>query len=126
MSETSQGFQFDFPLYFIAHKGGRIPTFRDMLRRRWFFLFTTEEHAKLWLARCQEGSVVLTVNALAPVCEFVKKNRGAGFVFNPTPVGTAAGVLPLERALAQYTVTLAEDDNDAHMVGLELDIEPLN
>lgn len=125
MSEPQQGFQFEFPLYFVAHKGGRIPTFRDMLRRRWFFLFTTEDLAKLWLPRCEPGSVVLGVSQLAPVCEFVRKNGGAGFVFNPTPVGTCAGVMPLERALAQYTVTLAEDDNDALMVGMELDIEPL-
>lgn len=125
MSE-SKGFQFEFPLYFIAHQSGKIPTFRDMLRRRWFFLFTTEELAHLWLPRAEPGSVVLRVAQMAPVCEFVRKNIGAGFVFNPTPVGTCAGVMPLERALAQYTVTLAEDDNDAHMFGLELDIEPLS
>jgi hypothetical protein len=123
MSET-EGFRFEFPLYFIAHKGGKMPTFRDMVRRRWFFLFTSEELARLWLPRCEAGSVVLEVGRLAPVCEFVKKNRGAGFVFNPTPIGTCAGVLPLERAMAEATATLASDDNDYNLVGMEIDTEP--
>ena len=126
MTESNQGFQFEFPLFFIAHRSGQIPTFRDMLRRRWFFLFSTEELAQLWLPRAEAESVILRVNQMGPVCDFVTKNAGAGFVFNPTPVGTCSGVLPLDRALAQFTVTLAEDDNDSNMVGLEFDVEPLS
>lgn len=115
------GFQFEFPLYFIAHRSGKIGTFRDMLRRRWFFLFTSFELADLWLSRSESGSNVLKVDRMGPVAEFVRRNKGAGFVFNPTPVGTCAGVMPVERAMEEVTSTLADDDNDASMVGLELD-----
>jgi len=125
MSEQT-GFHFEFPLFFIANRTGRIPTFRDMLRRRWFFLFTSFDMADLWLQRAEAGSVVLQVSRLAPICEFCSKNMGAGFVFNPTPIGTAAGVLPLERALQDATATRIEDDEDASLIGLELDTDPLS
>jgi len=93
--------QFRFPLYFLAHPGGRMPVFRDAARRRWFFLFSDRARAEQWLAGAEPGSRVMPVDHMKPVWEFVRKNRGAGFVFNPSPGGTCEAVLPLSAADAE-------------------------